>query len=117
VPWLATYGEAVAGQPLADAGVEAAGDRVLDDPDARAEGAHLDGTFRARRVETRNADVEVSEGRPVGLHGQDRVGVPHQDDDPARAVVAPGDVHDVVVPECQSGQDHGTLGLGHRSLA
>src|SRR4051794_17805576 len=63
-------GQAVAREPLPDAGVETAGDRVLDDTDVRAERPDLDLTLRAGRVRPRDADVEVAECRPVGTDRQ-----------------------------------------------
>ena len=107
----------VAGQPLADARVEAAGHGVLDHADARAEGAHLDRALGARRVGADDADLQVAELRPVGPYGEHRVRVAEEHPDPAGAVVDPAGVHDVVVRERERPDQAVALLARHRTLA
>ena len=85
-------------QPLPERGVQAARDRVLDRGDLRAERAHLERLRGAVRVGAGHADVHVHRARPDGQH---RLGTGQQYCYPARAVVGPGDVHDVVPRDVQ----------------
>ena len=82
----------VAGQPLGDPGVEAAGHGVLGDAVPRAEGADLDRALAAVRVGADDADVQAHRGRPVGLDREHLLGRVQQHADPARAVVDPLEV-------------------------
>ena len=86
--------EPAAGQPLAEAGVEAAGHRVLD---RGVERADLDvGVGAAVGPGADDADVPAVERRGVGPQVEDRPGVLEEYADPARPVVAPLAVDDVV---------------------
>ena len=86
-------GEDGAGQPLAEAGVEAAGDRVLVEVVERAD---LDVRVAAAVApQPGHADVEPLELVAVGAQREHGAGVVEQDADPAGAVVAPLRVPDV----------------------
>src|SRR3954453_11567315 len=108
-------GEHRAGEPLAEARVEAAGDRVLG---GAVEGPHLPLGVAAPVAPGRDhADVETVEPLAVRVDREDVVRVLEEYADPARAVVEPPRVDDVVGADPERFGDRAELAGGDRPLA
>ena len=91
---IGRLGESRADEPLREARIQAAGDRVLVSA-AADERPHLEGRVVARFMRTDHAQLERIERGPVGLERKDLARGPKHHRTPARAVVDPLMMNDV----------------------